>query len=260
MAEKVLRRDGVALALTDVGAGGPPLLFVHGWTCNRRFWRRQVPAFSRRQRVVAVDLRGHGRSQAPHQDYTMEAFADDLAWLVGELGLARPVVVGHSMGGLIALTMAFRHPQALRAAVMVDSPLTPMPPEMTPQIAQFQQALASPMHRQALEQFVRGLMFLPTTPKTLADWVVGEMLATPQHVAASAFAGILAALERLPQGEVPVPTLYVAATNPLSPPAEVKARYPNMATAQVVGASHFLQLEVPDQFNAMLRRFLEVGI
>ncbi|MEJ7755036.1 MAG: alpha/beta fold hydrolase [Nocardioidaceae bacterium] len=63
----------------------------------------QLAHFATRHRTVAVDLRGHGESDAPEQDYTIEGFASDVAWMSQQLGLERPVVVGHSLGGIVAL-------------------------------------------------------------------------------------------------------------------------------------------------------------
>ncbi len=101
-------RDGVKLFYTDTGAGDPALFFIHGWCCSHTDWRQQVAAFRRRHRIVTVDLLGHGRSSAPVNDYSMEIFCRDLEWLMRELDVRRPLVVGHSMGGLIALHLGAR--------------------------------------------------------------------------------------------------------------------------------------------------------
>src|SRR5690242_8544380 len=105
-----LVRDGVALAYEVAGTGDPPLLLVHCWTCDHSFFAPQLAHFSGTHRVVNVDLRGHGASDKPRQDYTVAGFADDLAWLCERLGVQKPVVIGHSMGGNIALELAARHP------------------------------------------------------------------------------------------------------------------------------------------------------
>ena len=76
----------------------------------------------RGHRVVAVDLRGHGQSDKPHQRYTMQVFADDLAWMCDQRNLVRPVVVGHSMGGIVAFDLAARYPALPCAVVMLDAP------------------------------------------------------------------------------------------------------------------------------------------
>src|SRR5207302_5097401 len=85
--------------------------------------------FGQRQRVVAVDLRGHGGSAAPEQDYTIPGHADDVAWMIQELGLNKPVVIGHSMGGAIAFDLAARYPELPAAIVAIDAPVV-VPPEI----------------------------------------------------------------------------------------------------------------------------------
>jgi pimeloyl-ACP methyl ester carboxylesterase len=117
--------DGVVLAYDDAGSGEPPLVFVHGAACNRRFWSQQVPRFSSAHRVVAVDLRGHGESDAPSERYTVRLFSEDLASTCTQLGIECPVGIGHSLGGLVALDFASAYPAQVGAAVLIDSPLLP---------------------------------------------------------------------------------------------------------------------------------------
>jgi pimeloyl-ACP methyl ester carboxylesterase len=105
-----LVRDGVALAYDDAGSGYPPLVFVHGAASNRRCWHQQVPRFTSAHRVVAVDLRGHGESDASSEGYTLRLFAEDLASTCTQMGIDSPVVIGHSLGGLVALDFACAYP------------------------------------------------------------------------------------------------------------------------------------------------------
>src|SRR5690242_8394434 len=116
-----LSRDGTSLAYLDTGAGDRPCVFVHGWTCNHTHFAPQIAHFARDHRVIAVDLRGHGASDAPEQGYTVAGFADDVAWLCEQLDVEQPVLVGHSMGGTVVLDVAARHPDLPSAVVMVDA-------------------------------------------------------------------------------------------------------------------------------------------
>jgi pimeloyl-ACP methyl ester carboxylesterase len=109
----------VELFHTDEG-DGPPVLLVHGWTCDSHDWIFQFEAFRSQHRVIAADLRGHGRSQSPEDGYDPHTFAADLAALLRALDCGPVVAVGHSLGGLVVAGLAVEHPELVRATVAVD--------------------------------------------------------------------------------------------------------------------------------------------
>src|SRR4030095_4948302 len=115
-----ITRDGIKLAYEERGSGSPAFVFVHGWTCDRSFFAPQAEHFARRHRVVSVDLRGHGESDKPQGPYPIAAYADDIAYVIEQLGLGKAVAVGHSMGGITVLQLAATHPDRVAAIVMVD--------------------------------------------------------------------------------------------------------------------------------------------
>ncbi len=107
------------LAYIDQGAGPETLLLVHGLAANAGFWRYNIPELARHYRVIAVDLPGYGKSsKATWYPYSMSFYAASLARLVEELELGPVTVVGHSMGGQIAMTMALRHPESVSRLVL----------------------------------------------------------------------------------------------------------------------------------------------
>src|SRR5262249_5232717 len=112
----------VALSYDDDGSG-PVLMFLHGGACDRTFWDPQLAYFRRRFRVVIPDLRGHGASPAPGGDYTVPAFAGDVAALGDAIGIRAATVIGHSLGGLVALALPALHPGLAARVVALDSPL-----------------------------------------------------------------------------------------------------------------------------------------
>ena len=115
-----IMRNSVKLAFEDRGAGKPAFVFVHGWTCDRSFFAPQAEHFAQRHRVVSVDLRGHGESDKPQGAYPVGAYAEDIAHIIGQLGLGKVVAVGHSLGGITVLQLAAAHPGCVAAIVMVD--------------------------------------------------------------------------------------------------------------------------------------------
>ena len=102
-------RNGIKLVFEDRSAGKPAFVFVHGTSCNRSFFAPQAEHFARRHRVVSVDLRGHGESDKPPGPYPIAAYADDIAYIIEQVGLSKIVAVGHSMGGVIVLQLAAAH-------------------------------------------------------------------------------------------------------------------------------------------------------
>jgi pimeloyl-ACP methyl ester carboxylesterase len=254
-----LVRDGVSLCYTEQGSGDPPLLFVHGWCCDHTHFQPQVDRFSRDHRCVAVDLRGHGESDKPVQDYSMAAFADDLAWLCMEIGLQKPVVIGHSMGGVIGVAIAQRHPQLASAVVLVDSPVA-IPTALGPQIEQVVAGLRSPAFREVARGFVENAMFLPHSDPALKQRIAEGMSAAPQHVMVSALEQIFSFDSAAAAADCKLPLLNLMAANPLVNVPRLQELCPQVVTGQTVGSGHFNQLEVPDQVNAMLERFIATSV
>ncbi|HEX9889602.1 MAG TPA: alpha/beta hydrolase [Nitriliruptorales bacterium] len=114
---------GTRFFVRAVGHGPDVALLLHGWPEDGTAWRRVAPLLtSAGYRVVAPDLKGFGRSEAPHGGYDPETLADEMAQLIRNLHVRKAVVVGHDWGGAVALATAFRHPGRVVKLVIVDSP------------------------------------------------------------------------------------------------------------------------------------------
>ena len=98
--------DGTSISYEVYGAGEPTLVFVHGWSCDARYWRAQVPHFSRKHRVVVLDLAGHGHSGSSRTRYTMGSFGEDVRAVTQASGGSRVILIGHSMGGTVIVEAA----------------------------------------------------------------------------------------------------------------------------------------------------------
>ena len=97
MKDVAISPDGVPIYYETQGTGQPALVFVHGWSCDRSYWERQVGHFAHQYQVVAIDLAGHGESGLNRQAWTMPAFGEDVVVVVEKLGLEQVVLIGHSM-------------------------------------------------------------------------------------------------------------------------------------------------------------------
>jgi pimeloyl-ACP methyl ester carboxylesterase len=259
---KTLMRDDVALAYSEscrAHSQRLPLVFVHGWSYDHTLFAPQVARFSAAYRVITIDLRGHGDSDAPHQEYTVAGFADDLAWMCGQLGVERPVVIGHSMGGTIALELAACYPRLPAAIMLIDSVILPSP-AFVEALRPIGEQLRRPSYCKAIEQAGETL-FLPTDDANRKAQILTQMSLTPQHVAVSAFNNHLLAHDAsAAAASCAVPAAYISAATTMADLPRFRALCPQLITGQTIGSGHFSPLEVPDQINAMIERFLMISV
>ncbi|MDE0489356.1 MAG: alpha/beta hydrolase [Gammaproteobacteria bacterium] len=109
--------DALKLHYETEGAG-PPILFMHGYTSTIALWRDQIPVLSPHYRLICMDLRGHGESEGTDIDgYNLAALAGDALAVLDQEGVERAVIVGHSMGGMVAQELLARHGDRVGAAV-----------------------------------------------------------------------------------------------------------------------------------------------
>jgi pimeloyl-ACP methyl ester carboxylesterase len=251
-----LQRDSVRLAYIQAGTGKPPLVFIHGWAGDHTIFTPQFDHFSQTHRSIAVDLRGHGQSDKPDQSYTVAGFADDIAWLCSQLGMTKPVIVGHSMGGNIALEIAARYPDLPAAIILLDTVVFPLPGLKENALLPVEAALRGPAYREAIRQAISGL-FLPTDDQACKAQLMERAATMPQHVALSAFQNHLITYDASEFASAcKVPVGYIAATNPMADLAQFRSLCPQLVTSQVMLAGHFAPLVAPDQVNVMIERFL----
>jgi pimeloyl-ACP methyl ester carboxylesterase len=248
---------GVRLAYDVAGAGNPPMIFVHGWCCDRSHSAPQVKHFSARHAVATVDLRGHGESSVPDPvpgAYDIEVLADDVLAVAAAAELWQPVLVGPSLGALTGLVCAAR-PGAIRALVMVDpAPITNEQAKVF--FRDSVDAVRGDEDRSWRTAFVRG-MFLPTDVARRQAIIAGFPTVAPGTAAA-----VLQAMGEFDGesvlGDATVPVLSIGSAVPANSADDLRRACPAITIGQTVGAGHFIQLEVPDQVNAMIERFLAI--
>jgi pimeloyl-ACP methyl ester carboxylesterase len=247
--------DGIRLSYEVQGAGTPALVFVHGWSCDRSYWRRQLPYFAGRHEVVAIDLAGHGESGFGRQGWTMPAFGDDVVAVVEQLGLDSTVLIGHSMGGDVIVAAALKLSDRVAGLVWADVYSTLGKPRTREEVQEFLVPFREDFVS-ATRDFVRRLL-VPSSDAALADWVAADMSAAPPEVAIDALEhaigndrAILAGLREL--------AAPVVAINPDYRPTDIEAlRRHGVETVLMSGAEHFLMMEDPDTFNRLLNETVE---
>jgi pimeloyl-ACP methyl ester carboxylesterase len=117
---KFLELHGDRVAYRDEGSG-EVLLLIHGMAGSSDAWRELIPRLAKNYRVVAPDLLGHGQSVKPRGDYSLGAFAVSLRDLLDELGIAQATIVGHSLGGGVAMQFLYQHPDYCERLILISS-------------------------------------------------------------------------------------------------------------------------------------------
>lgn len=251
-------RGEIGLYYERDGSGDPPLVFVHGWCCDHTFFQPQVEHFKASHTVVALDLRGCGQSDRPGDGYDMTTFADDVAFLCRDLGLSAAVVVGHSLGGMIAIELAARHPSLVAAVVAVDpGPIDPLPRSRHAFDA-FATRAEGP-DGEAVRMALIESNFLSSDDRERRRRIVETMASVPLPLAVASFRAANAwnGVGALMLCRVPVLVL-LSDTGGSNDPARLRALKPDVQIGVTVGAGHFHQLEVPEQVTPMIERFLAV--
>jgi lipase len=265
----MLETGGLRLAVWEWPGEGPPLVFVHATGFHARCWDQVVRALPGR-RAIAIDLRGHGRSDKAEPPYRWPSFASDVAAVAERLGLTGAIGIGHSMGGHSLTLAASLQPAAFSALLLVDP--TIFPPEYygrtSPHDASFilkrRNAWKSP--DEMFERFRSRPPFAQWRPEVLRDYCEfgllpegGEyVLACPPAVEASIYAASNAPdanlYARIPTIAQPVAvmragrawsaTTFDLAASPTAP--DLAAKFPHGRDVLLAGRDHYIPMESPE--------------
>jgi len=248
--------DGTRIHYKSLGAGNEGIVLVHGWSCNLGFWAGQAP-LAAHTRVVALDLPGHGASDKPDVAYTMALFARAIDAVMRDAGLERAVLVGHSMGTPVVWQFSRLFPAKTRALVAVDGGFRSQVTGAAER-EKYAARYKGPDYKATMAGIVDFLLG-PMPDAAMRERVKSGMLATPQHVVASAAFEMSEPRVFAPEPKIGVPVLAVYSSFPIWS-AEyrkaIEAFIPRLDYRTMDGVGHFLMMEKPEAFNAMLLDFL----
>lgn len=249
------------------GAGTPPLVFIHGFSCDHTDWDAQVADFKDRHTCLAVDLRGHGKSAAKGTDCSVEALASDVAGLMRQLELRGAILIGHSMGCRIAVETAMQVPDRTSGLVLVDGS------EFSKATEELVRARIKAGEQDAMIRGMFGAMFNDKSDKQTAERIVARALALPKDVAAAMTLDTVRwdttrlahALTTLKKPLMVVQSTYTNERRERLPLKKgqsvpyletVKRCMPSARIEIVEGIAHFTQIDAAKETNALLADFV----
>lgn len=248
--------DGARIHYVNYGKGSDALVLIHGWSQSVDAWRDQIPDLAKRNRVIAIDLPGHGKSDKPQVKYSMEYFARAVEAVMSDAKVSRGVLVGHSMGTPVARQFYRKYPDRTVAIVVVDGVLKPLgDPSMMKQMLE---GLRSPKYKDVIGQMFTGMMG-PAMTAEVKERINSATMNTPQYVLVGAMEG-MADPTIWADDKINVPVLAVMAKNPFFPPniEEItRGLVPNLEFYMWQDVDHFLMMEKPKEFNTTVLTFLD---
>jgi pimeloyl-ACP methyl ester carboxylesterase len=242
------------------GEGKEALVFVHGGVGNLKNWKLQTPAFSGKKRLILLDLPGHGESDKPKINYSMNLFAEAIDAVLRDAQVEKALLVGISMGTPVIRQFYRRYPEKTIALVFVDGPLRPLAP--TDEIGEaFIAPFRQPNYMTAAKQFNAGLM-TEKIPAEMREQILDNWANTPQHVIVSVLEQVI-----LPktdpaiwkQDAIKVPVLAIYTRNDYVPTDNEQYLRRLAANTEYHAwgdVGHGIPMEMPQKFNQTLHTFL----
>lgn len=246
--------DGAKIHYKSYGKGKDALVLIHGWTCNLDNWREQIPEFSKRNRVIALDLPGHGQSDKPQITYSMDLFANAVDAVMRDAKVDHAVLVGHSMGTPVARQFYRKYPQKTLAIVIVDGGLRLFgTKEMRDG---FLAMFRSPGYKESGGQMLSQMM--ANLPAAEQERGKASFANTPQYVIVGAMEAMSDEALYAPD-KINVPVFAILAKSPFWPADTEQFLHglaPDLEFQMWEGVGHFVMLEKPKQFNDAVIAFL----
>lgn len=252
--------NGQKLYYEDTGGPGPVVVFSHGLLMDHSMFRPQVEFLSGRYRVIVWDERGHGHTGDAVAPFSYYDSADDLAALLAHLGIELAVFAGMSQGGYLSLRAALRHPQLVRALILIDTQARPEDPARLPLYEQ----LIGTWMSQGMDDTLAATIEQIILGKGYADagrWIARWKAQRPANL--GQIFNTLATRDDIsePIRGIRVPALVIHgeqdAAIPMESAQELAEHLGHAELVKITGAGHAANLTHPDRVNPHIARFLE---
>lgn len=253
--------NGITLAYSDTGTG-LPIVFLHAFPLNRTMWAEQEAALSSHHRVITIDLRGHGESDAPLWHYSLDQAADDVRALLDHLSIRQAIFVGLSMGGYILLAFYRKYADRVKGMVLADTRAQTDTPEG--KAGRFQMAqIAYKQGPSAIANIMLPKLLSPATLQSRPE-IVQRVRTMIEGNQISGIVGDLMAMAERPDSvlllqQIACPTqIIVGELDQATPPADAKLmaeQIPHARLAVIPRAAHLANLEQPEAFTRLIEEF-----
>jgi pimeloyl-ACP methyl ester carboxylesterase len=251
--------DGLNIVCEVCGKGDTALIFLHGWCGDRAYWKHQVDKFAADYRIVTLDQAGHGESGKDRKTWTVGGLAGDVEAVVKALDLKRVILVGHSMGGPVALVAAKKMPGTVIAVIGVDT-LQDVESKMPEEASKKFVAMFASDFKGTMRAGLAGLLH-EKVDADLKKWLVTRAEAQDETMALGLMRDMMALDTKavLKDAKVPVRCINSAGGYGFFKKTQIAAnkKYADYDAVLIAEVGHYPMLEKPADFNDKLRDVLK---
>jgi pimeloyl-ACP methyl ester carboxylesterase len=252
--------DGVDISFDKQGEGKPAIIFIHGWTNPRTIWDDQMDHFSKDYTAIAIDLPGSGKSGTNRDEWTMEAFANDVIAVMNKLKLENAVLVGFSMGAMVAVETANNFPDRVIGIVSVDElkfPYRPIPEEMIP--AMVEGGMTMVTSGMTNEGLVAGGFYKRNQEVSFARITKLYEGASPAGWKESLEGALIWMSQKQKSALTNLKVPYVGIFSDKEPfeMDSIKAYVPSFKGKVLTNTGHLVFWDAPEEFNSLLEKYIK---
>lgn len=264
----MLNINNLNLSYDDVGEGNIPIIFLHGFPFDKSMWAKQLDFFATTNRVIAIDIRGFGKSTDETTPLSIDLFSDDLMVFMNQMKISKAIICGLSMGGFIALNAQARFPDRFEAIILCDTQCIADTIEIKSNRYKTIDEIALNGTLNFNEAFIKKVFCKNsfTNKQEIVTQLRSVVMANPEQIVIN---GLKALAERSETcstlSEINIPTLIICGredeVTPLEQSEILHTSIKASALHIIDDAGHVSNIEQPEEFNNEISKFLlAVGV
>ncbi|MDE5419601.1 alpha/beta hydrolase [Labilibaculum sp. DW002] len=256
--------DDLRVHFKEYGQGDKTLIFVHGWGCDLNTWKYQFDYFKDKYHLVFIDLPGHGKSDKPKINYTIDYFAQSVKYVMDDLGIKSPILIGHSMGFPVCQQVIRKLNDNTASICNVDGVYFKFPQDSIEnvkyknELSAFAKMFKGINYEKNARQFISGFI-TDKTPEYAKEYILSTMTSNPEYVGCSSMNDMID--EKYWKEDViynQALAIYAKTFElPVDNKSYLESLFHNLTYHEIRDVNHFLMMEKPIEFNNLLERFIE---
>lgn len=243
--------DKTPIVYEKSGEGETALVFIHCWSCDKSYWAYQINYLNNKYKVITIDLAGHGESGLGRIDWTIENYAKDVKAVIDKEKINNVILIGHSMGGPVALSAAQLLGEKVKALIAIDT-FNDIEETITPEEFNNFYEMFEADFPGTTKEFVKGL-FAENADSILVRKISMDMSSATRDIALASFRSLFNFDEATNFDKINIPVRFINSDKYPTNVEAAKRHIKDFDIKIINGVGHFPMLEKPEEFNKLLQ-------